>query len=198
MDFGILSLAAVVLATLFPQGALDSLVGGVRSAPFRAEALALAEDGRAQVSQDFQDREDDGAKSRLTSADAFGDAEIEEETLPTVEDLAFPELEGDFDGDGAVDMARARESDMGVQIALELSTTGETYVEPLGADSLHSVDWRVVGPEELLTICDNPIDCPTTDGIGDARDVIFVILDGRDQFILHWNGGALETYFVDS
>lgn len=146
-----------------------------------------------QPPEEDEDWEDEG----LPPLEAFDEADIEEETLPSVEDLAFPELEGDFDGDGEPDRARARESDTGVQIALDLSETGETYVEPLGTHSLSSVEWRVVGPEELLTICDNPVDCPTTNGIEDVRDVIFVTLDESDSFILHWNGGALETYFVD-
>ena len=157
-----------------------------------------AEDPEPGADDDDGTAPDDEDDEVVDGDDAdFSSDLIEEESLPTVEDLAFPRLEGDFDGDDLLDTAEARESDMGVQIALELSTTGETYVEPLGTGSLRSVEWRVVGPEELLTICDNPIDCPTTDGIGEIRDVIFVTINRRDSFILHWNGDALETYFVD-
>lgn len=122
---------------------------------------------------------------------------VEEETLPSVEELAFPTLTGDFDGDGSDDTATARQGDDGVRIALELSASGETFTESLGADTLRSVEWRVVGPEETQTLCSDPLECPSGSN-GDARDSILVILDGQDSFILRWDGGALETFFVDA
>ncbi|GGY36270.1 hypothetical protein [Parvularcula lutaonensis] len=119
--------------------------------------------------------------------------EVEEESLPTVEELAFPELSGDFDGDGSEDTATARESDAGVQIALELSSQKDTFVEALGADSLRSVEWDVLRAEEL---CEEAGDCPDTEEA--ARDAIIVTLDGNDTFVLRWDGDALETVFLDA
>lgn len=121
--------------------------------------------------------------------------DIEEETLPSVEELSFPELSGDFDGDGAEDTAIARESGSGVQIALELSSTGDTFVESLGADSLRSVDWEVLDGEAF---CAEQESCPA-EGSNDApRDAIIVTLDGNNTFVLRWDGEALETVFLDA
>lgn len=128
---------------------------------------------------------------------AAADMQIIEETLPTVDEVAFPELVGDFDGDGAPDEARARESETGVQIALELSSTGETFVEHLGADVLAQVEWEVIPADALGEVCVDPIACPMTQEGEAERDVILVTIDGSDRFILRWDGGALETFFVD-
>ncbi|NNU15550.1 hypothetical protein HK107_04360 [Parvularcula sp. ZS-1/3] len=138
--------------------------------------------------------EEEGEDAEILAA---ADMQIVEETLPTVDEVAFPELVGDFDGDGAPDEARARESDTGVQIALELSSTGEVFVEHLGADALAQVEWEVIPADAIGEVCVDPIACPITEEGEAERDVILVTIDGSDRFILRWDGGALETFFVD-
>lgn len=121
--------------------------------------------------------------------------EIEKSDLPSIADLNFPELTGDFDGDGADDRARARQGDQGVEIALELSSRDDAVIETLGAATLGSVDWRVVGEGEAQVMCGAVAGCG---GDGGAADAILVTLDGSDSFILRWDGDALETVFVDA
>ncbi|MEM1381052.1 MAG: hypothetical protein AAGH41_10555 [Pseudomonadota bacterium] len=130
-------------------------------------------------------------------AAGWQEAEIEATDLPSVEDLAFPELSGDFDGDGEEDTAIARTGDEGVEIALELSSTGETYVEALGADSLSQVEWEVSGPEQTALVCNDPITCAPSSGAQAGRDAILVTIDGSDSFLLRWDDNALETIFLD-
>lgn len=160
------------------------------------KAVALA----AAASLGLQDPGDAGDGQEEPGPDAGAVALVEEAPLPSVEEMAFPVLQGDFDGDGRGDEARARQGSSGVEISLELSSTGDVYVEALGAASLRQVEWEVVPPDAGAGACIDIVDCPASaDPLGDGpRDAILVTLDGVDQFILRWDDGALETIFVDA
>lgn len=147
--------------------------------------------GQPEPVPSADDDTDSGAPSEELPA-------IVEETLPTIQELAFPELTGDFDGDEIDDRAVARESAGGVQIALELSSTGATFVEALGADSLRQVEWQVIPAESLGEVCTDPVLCVSGAAGMTQRDVILVTLDDMDSFILRWDGDALETIFLDA
>ncbi|MEM1409900.1 MAG: hypothetical protein AAGG79_04040 [Pseudomonadota bacterium] len=128
----------------------------------------------------------------MAGTNALGQDEIEPVTLPTVEELAFPELSGDFDGDGAADRATARQSERGIEISIELSASGKVLTESLGAGRLTSVDWEVLEPDPAAMVCEDGPDCQLS-----ARDAILITVND-ETFILRWDGDAIETLFLDA
>jgi hypothetical protein len=119
---------------------------------------------------------------------------IVEETLPSIEDLSFPKLTGDFDGDGETDQAAARQGNRGVEVALTLSGEDVLFTEALGAASLKEVSWQAVSFDDLGELCGAPVGCGFPEP---RRDAILVDLRDGDSFLLVWEEGALETVFLD-
>ncbi|MCQ8184042.1 hypothetical protein [Parvularcula maris] len=118
--------------------------------------------------------------------------EIVSEALPSVEELGFEKLTGDFDGDGEEDEAAAHQTGSGVQMTLRLSSLEEPLVHDLGVDTLEGLSWAVVEVEAPFCAEEDPSLCPP------KVDMIEITPRDGEPFLLAWDGEALETLFPDS
>jgi hypothetical protein len=128
----------------------------------------------------------------LMAALAQEGSAIETAPLPSVEEVQFETLIGDFDGDGIEDLAAAHQTESGVQMTLHLSSRGEPLVHDLGEASLEGLSWSVVEEAEPLCAEADPALCPA------KIDMIEVVPPGGEPFLLAWDGDALETLFPDA
>jgi hypothetical protein len=74
---------------------------------------------------------------------ASQETKIEAEPLPSIEEVQFDVLTGDFDGDGKEDTATAHQTGSGVQVSLELSSEEELIIQDLGFAGLEEFTWSV-------------------------------------------------------